>query len=98
MPFPLRGWRPRTRKFIEANGGASGKAIFRMWSMFRALVMMVFLIAIPLVALFGTSLPDAIKAVKEGRWPTLTGMAQAFLSTHAPNPKPRPEPAPKYLR
>ena len=65
--------------------------------MFRALVMMAFLIAIPLVALFGTSLPDVIKAVKEGRWPTLTGMAQAFLSTHTPNPNQdqnRPQNAP----
>ena len=54
--------------------------------MLRALVMMACLIAIPLVALFGTSLPDVIKAVKEGRWPTLTGMAHALLPTHTPNP------------
>ena len=40
-------------------------------AMFRALVMMVCLIVIPLAALFGTSLPDAIKALKEGHWPTL---------------------------
>jgi hypothetical protein len=44
--------------------------------MFRALVMMVCLIAIPLAALFGSSLPDAIKALKEGRWPTLATAVQ----------------------
>jgi hypothetical protein len=45
-------------------------------AMFRALVMMVFLIAIPLAALFGSSLPDAIKALKEGRWPSLASLTQ----------------------
>ena len=49
--------------------------------MFRALVMMVCLIAIPLAALFGTSLPDAFKAIKEGRWPTLAGAAHASPPT-----------------
>jgi hypothetical protein len=47
--------------------------------------MMVCLIAIPLVALFGTSLPDVVKAVKEGRWPTLTGAVHALLPTHNPD-------------
>jgi hypothetical protein len=41
-------------------------------AMFRALVMLVCMIAIPLAALFGSSLPDAIKALREGRWPKLT--------------------------
>ncbi|MGD0899729.1 MAG: hypothetical protein ABR915_18000 [Thermoguttaceae bacterium] len=39
--------------------------------MFRALVMLVCLIAIPLAALFGSSLPAVVKAVQEGRWPGL---------------------------
>ena len=56
--------------------------------MFRALVMMVCLIAIPLAALFGTSLPDAFKALKEGRWPALMGVAHA--STPAANPSEEP--------
>ena len=54
--------------------------------MLRALVMMACLIAIPLVALFGTSLPDVVKAVKEGRWPTLTSAVHALLPTHNQNP------------
>ena len=46
--------------------------------MFRALVMLVCMIAIPLAALFGSSLPDAIKALREGHWPKLTaGAGQA---------------------
>jgi hypothetical protein len=40
--------------------------------MFRALVMLVCLIAIPLAALFGSSLPEAIHALREGRWPVLS--------------------------
>ncbi len=63
--------------------------------MFRALVMMVCLIAIPLAALFGSSLPDAIKALKEGRWPTLATIAQgpaAKSSTTLEEP-PKFEPA-----
>ena len=39
--------------------------------MFRALVMLVCLIAIPLAALFSSSLPAVVKAAREGRWPTL---------------------------
>ena len=34
----------------------------------RALVMLVCLIGIPLVALFGTALPDMAKSLLEGRW------------------------------
>ena len=56
--------------------------------MFRALVMMVCLIAIPLAALFGTSLPDAFKAMKEGRLPAFIGVAHA--STPAANPAEEP--------
>jgi hypothetical protein len=51
--------------------------------MFRALVMMVCLIAIPLAAIFGTSLPDAIKSIKDGRWPTVTFTNAAHASTPA---------------
>lgn len=43
---------------------------------FRALVMLVCLIAIPLAALFGSSLPTLLKALKEGRWP-VASTAQA---------------------
>jgi len=39
--------------------------------MFRALVMLVCLIAIPLAALFGSSLPMVVEAVRQGRCPTL---------------------------
>jgi hypothetical protein len=35
------------------------------------LVMLVCLVAIPLAALFGSSMPAVIKAVQQGRWPTL---------------------------
>ena len=44
---------------------------------FRALVMMACLIAIPLAALFGASLPEALKAIQQGRWPTSAHVAQA---------------------
>ena len=37
-------------------------------AMFRAFVVMVCPVVIALAALFGTSLPDAIKAMKEGHW------------------------------
>ena len=53
-------------------------------AMFRALVMMVCLIAIPLAALFGSSLPDAIKALKEGRWPTLASLSQGPAPAKSP--------------
>jgi hypothetical protein len=39
---------------------------------FRALVMLVCLVAIPLAAVFGPSLPEVIKAAREGRWPVIT--------------------------
>jgi hypothetical protein len=39
--------------------------------MFRALVMLVCLVAIPLAALFGSSLPAVVKAFQAGRLPTL---------------------------
>lgn len=38
--------------------------------MFRALVMLACLVAIPLAALFGSALPGLFKAVQAGRWPT----------------------------
>jgi hypothetical protein len=38
-------------------------------TVFRAFVMLVCLIAIPLAALFGSSLPGMVKALQEGRWP-----------------------------
>ena len=41
------------------------------WSMFRALVMLACLIAIPLAALFGSSLPAVAKAIRQGRLPTI---------------------------
>ena len=53
-------------------------------AMFRALIMMVCLIAIPLAALFGSSLPDAIKALKEGRWPTLVAAAPEPAAATSP--------------
>jgi hypothetical protein len=40
---------------------------------FRALVMLACLIIIPLVALFGSSLPKVVSSVLEGRWPAGTG-------------------------
>jgi hypothetical protein len=46
---------------------------------FRAVVMLVCLTAIPLAALFGTSLPGVFKALKEGKWP-LASTAQAQSS------------------
>jgi hypothetical protein len=39
---------------------------------FRAVVMLFCLIAIPLAALFGSSLPGAVKAIQEGRWPSFS--------------------------
>ena len=36
--------------------------------------MLVCLIAIPLAALFGSSLPTVVKAIQEGRWPTLADL------------------------
>ena len=39
--------------------------------MFRALVMLVCLVAIPFAAFCGSSLPTILKAVQEHRWPTL---------------------------
>jgi hypothetical protein len=55
-----------------------------MMAMFRALVITVFLIVIPWAALFGTSLPDAIKALKEGRWPTLASLWPGSASAKGP--------------
>lgn len=58
--------------------------------MFRALVMLVCLIAIPLAALFGSSLPAVVQAVRQGRWPTLAelrgtyGLRQNSLSEAPP--------------
>ena len=77
----------RTRKFIDAKEGAMSQQSSAI-VMFRALVMMVCLIAIPLAALFGTSLPDAFKAMKEGRLPAFIGVAHA--STPAANPAEEP--------
>lgn len=66
--------------------------------MFRALVMIVCLIAVPLAALCGSSLPAILKAAQEGRLPTLAelkgatanlknGLADAphFVSSSYPN-------------
>ncbi|MGA2616962.1 MAG: hypothetical protein ABSF26_05075 [Thermoguttaceae bacterium] len=39
--------------------------------MFRALLMLACLVAIPVAALCGSSLPAIVKAFQEGRWPTL---------------------------
>ncbi len=59
-------------------------------AMFRAFVVMVCPVVIALAALFGTSLPDAIKAIKEGHWPTLAsvwpGSAPAKAPTAADEP------------
>ena len=59
-------------------------------AMFRAFVVMVCPVVIALAALFGTSLPDAIKAMKEGHWPTLAsvwpGSAPAKAPTAADEP------------
>jgi hypothetical protein len=63
--------------------------------MFRAFVMLVCLIAIPLAALLGPSLPEVIKAAKEGRWPDLTkAIGMASSSEPARDEAPRFVPAP----
>jgi hypothetical protein len=45
--------------------------------MLRGLVMLVCLVAIPLAALFGSSLPKVVKALEERRWPTLAELKGA---------------------
>ena len=63
---------------------------------FRALVMMACLIAIPLAALFGASLPEALKAIQQGRWPTLSRVAQASADGGNSSEEPaRFEPTPR---
>ena len=45
----------------------------------RALVMLACLVAIPLAAVFGTSLPDMVTALLNGRWDTLSAMGRGSL-------------------
>jgi hypothetical protein len=51
---------------------------------FRALVMLVCLIAIPLAALFGSSLPTLLKALKEGKWPLVSAAQAQTAATEGP--------------
>lgn len=44
--------------------------------LFRAVVMLGCLVAVPLAAVFGTSLPEVVKQVLDGRWPGCTPAAQ----------------------
>jgi hypothetical protein len=44
--------------------------------MFRALVMLLCLLAIPAAALFAPSMPEIVKAIREKRWPVLAGPSQ----------------------
>jgi len=54
----------------------------------RAVVMLVFLIAIPLVALSGSSLPEMIRKAKEKFWPLFAGN-QATVTSNVPGVAPR---------
>jgi hypothetical protein len=76
---------------------------------FRAGVMLFCLVAIPLAALFGSSLPGAVKAIQEGRWPSFSkapadtrggGEALPFVpgTAGAPTPGSGNAPAPVELR
>lgn len=57
-------------------------------AMFRALVMLVCLIAIPLAALFGSSLPGVAKAIQERRWPTMADLKIQTVAVKNPNAEP----------
>ncbi len=57
--------------------------------LFRALVMLVCLVAIPLAALCGSSLPVLLKAAQEGRLPTLAELKLPLTPHTAASDAPR---------
>jgi hypothetical protein len=59
----------------------------------RALIMLLCLVALPLAALFGSSLPAVIKAVREGRWPVLTHTSPSSGARRDLDEPPRFEPS-----
>ena len=62
---------------------------------FRALVMLICLILIPVAAFCGSSFPAVVKAIQSGRWPTLADFRgpagpPASQATEAPRFMPSP--------
>ena len=56
---------------------------------FRALVMLVCLIAIPAAAIFGNSFPDVLRSLLAGKWPP-TAESEACCASEAPRFEPLP--------
>ena len=52
--------------------------------MFRALVMLACLVAIPLAAVVGKSLPDMVRGLLDGRWPGRSASAFESLDEAPP--------------